>query len=269
MDRTLRTVFLVVAVSQLLLGVGFALQIPLIVQIWPIPNTGPLSLIFIGSIFAAGAASTLWCLFAGENGSLVGVYLDYIAIFGPLTIYFFMIANGNGTIVMFGIALLLGALYGAVGLWWSLRFPIKDRRPQPMPARIAFAVFVVALIIVGGGMVLQVPNILPWKVSPEGSTIYGFMFLGAAVYFAYAFLRPSWANSGGQLAGFLAYDVVLVLPFIEHFGKVEAQLMPNLILYFVVVVGSGLLAAYYLFINKETRMPLFGPNRMAAAPTAS
>jgi hypothetical protein len=261
MDRIFRSLFLVVAIIQALIGVGFALQIPFITQIWPIPNTGPLSLIFIGSIFAAGAASTLWCLFAGENGSLIGVYLDYIAIFAPLTIYFFMIANGNGTIMMFGVALLLGALYGAVGLWWSLRFPIRDKRPQPMAARVAFAVFVVALIIVGTRMVLQVPNVLPWKISPEGSVIYGWMFLGAAVYFAYAFVRPSWANSGGQLAGFLAYDVILILPFIGHFGKVEAQLMPNLIIYFVVVVSSGLLAAYYLFVNKETRMSLFGPSR--------
>ncbi len=263
MDRIFRTVFLVVGALQALLGVGFALQIPFITQFWPIPNTGPLSLIFIGSIVAAGAASTLWCLLAGENGSLVGVYLDYIAIFAPLTIYFFMIANGNATIAIFGVLLALVTLYGAVGLWWSLRFPIKDPRPQPMPARIAFAVFVVALIIVGTSMVLQVPDVLPWKVSPEGSVIYGCMFLGAAVYFAYAVARPSWANSGGQLAGFLAYDVILILPFIAHFGKVEAQLMPNLIIYMAVVVSSGLLATYYLFVNPETRISLSAPNRVA------
>jgi len=116
MDRVFRSVYFIVAITQALLGLGFALQITFITQIWPLPNTSPLSLIFIGSIFMAAAASTLWCLFFGENGSLAGVNLDYIAIFAPLTIYFFMIANGNGTITMFGVVLLLGTLYGALGL---------------------------------------------------------------------------------------------------------------------------------------------------------
>ena len=178
MDRVFRSVYFIVAIAQTLLGLGFALQITFITQIWPLPNTSPLSLIFIGSIFMAAAASTLWCLFFGENGSLAGVNLDYIAIFVPVMIYFFMIANGNAVMIIVPV---LGVLFGAVGLWWSLRFPIKDRRPQPMAARVAFSVFLVALIIVGTALVLQTPNILPWKVSPEGSTVYGWMFLGAAI----------------------------------------------------------------------------------------
>jgi hypothetical protein len=153
-----------------------------------------------------------------------------------------------------GIVLVLALLFGALGLWWSLRFPIRDPRPQPIPARVAFAIFVVVLLLVGGSMALQVPNILPWAVTPEGSVIYGLMFLGAASYFAYAFARPSWMNSGGQLAGFLAYDLVLIVPFMLHFARVRPDLLPNLILYTVVVVASGLLAAYYLFVNPATRI---------------
>jgi hypothetical protein len=99
--------------------------------------------------------------------------------------------------------------------------------------------------------------------------IYGFMFLGAAVYFAYALLRPSWANSGGQLAGFLAYDLVLIVPFIAHFGRVEAQLLPNLIIYMVVIVSSALLSFYYLFVNKETRVSLSRPRTVAESSAAN
>ena len=44
------------------------------------------------------------------------------------------------------------------------------------------------------------------------------MFLGSATYFAYGIVRPRWTNAGGQLAGFLAYDLVLIVPFMTRFG---------------------------------------------------
>ncbi len=269
MTRSVRSLLITVAVIQALIGVGFALQIGFITQIWPMPNTGPLSLTLIGSFFVAAAASTLWSLFAGETGSLAGVFLDYVVIFVPLAIYMLLISDGNWGIVSFAIAVAIAAVCGAMGLWQTLLYPIKDPRPQPMLVRISFVIFVVTLIFFGGEMVLQVPNILPWQVSPEGSTIYGLMFLGAAAYFIYALARPSWMNSGGQLAGFLAYDLVLILPFIGHFQKVEDQLLPNLILYVVAVVYSGLLGIYYLFVNRQTRIPLTGDGGMAASESAS
>jgi hypothetical protein len=233
------------------------------------PNTSPLSLIFIGSIFCAAAASTLWCLLIGENGSFAGVFLDYIVIFAPLAIYLFLITNGNGAITSLAVALLIGLLFGIFGLLWSLRFPIQDPRPQPMLVRVTFIIFVIVLILVGGALALQVPNILPWRVTPEGSVIYGWMFLGAASYFIYAVLRPSWMNSGGQLAGFLAYDLVLIIPFINHFAQVSPQQLPSLIIYTTVVALSGLLAIYYLFINEETRVTSRQAGGLTAPETAS
>jgi len=256
MDRYFRYVLFAVSILQAILGVGFALQIPILTQIWPFPNTSPLSFIFIGSIYLAAAASTLWSLLAGENGSLAGVFLDYIVIFVPLVIFMLQIANGNEAITWSGIGLAVGVLFGIVFLLWSLRFPIQDTRPQPLPVRVSFMIFVVALIFVGGALVLQVPNILPWRITPEGSVIYGWMFLGAASYFIYSLLRPSWMNTGGQLAGFLAYDIVLIVPFINHFSQVSPQLLPNLIIYTIVVVFSGLLAIYYLFVHEKTRINL-------------
>jgi hypothetical protein len=269
MDRSFRYVLFAVGIIQAILGVGFALQIPFFTQIWPMPNTSPLSYIFIGSIFSAAAASTLWSLLAGENGSFVGIFLDYIVIFTPLAVYLLLIANGNGAIISFGVALLLGLLFGIFGLWWSLRYPIQDPRPQPLAVRVTFVVFVIVLILVGGALALQVPGILPWRITPEGSVIYGWMFLGAASYFFYSVLRPSWMNSGGQLAGFLAYDLVLIIPFINHFGQVSAQQLPNLIIYTAVVVLSGLLAIYYLFVNEKTRVTTRQARRLPASETVS
>jgi hypothetical protein len=134
--------------------------------------------------------------------------------------------------------------------------------------KVSFVIIVLALITLGTALVMQVPNVLPWAVTPEGSVIYGWMFLGAVAYFAYSVARPSWMNTGGQLAGFLAYDLVLIVPLINHFGSVSPQLMPNLILYVVVVSYSGLLGIYYLFINKSTRIPLSSKERVVAAETA-
>ena len=42
----------------------------------------------------------------------------------------------------------------------------------------------------------------------------GWLFLGASVYFIYAVARPAWEMPTGPLLGFLAYDIVLILPFI-------------------------------------------------------
>lgn len=82
------------------------------------------------------------------------------------------------------------------------------------------------------------------------------MFLGAAVYFVYGLVDRRWENAGGQLAGFLAYDVVLVVPFLLRLPTIEAELLPNLVIYLVVVIASGILAAWYLLLNPVTRVRL-------------
>jgi hypothetical protein len=269
MERSFRAVLLVFSVILIVLALGFSLQIPSITRIWPMPNTSPLSFIFIGSIFAAAAAAILWCLFAGENGSLVGVALDFLVTFIPLAIYTFMIANGNSHIMWFGIFLILAVVLGVVMLLWARRYPVENPLPQPLLIRISYMLFTLALLIFGGLMVLQVPNILPWRVTPEGSVIYGWMFLGAAAFFIYSIVRRTWADSGAPLAGFLAYDIVLIVPFIDQFSRVDTQLLPNLILYTAVVIYSTLLAIYYLLINKETRISLSRPSSLPASGAAS
>ena len=125
---------------------------------------------------------------------------------------------------------------------------------MPRLVRWSFVVFIIALLIVSIQLIFQVPNVIPWAITPELSVVIGWMFLGAAAYFVYALLRPSWNNSAGQLAGFLAYDVVLIVPFLQRLPTVAPQSQAGLIVYTAVVVYSGLLAFYYLFISKATRV---------------
>jgi hypothetical protein len=90
-------------------------------------------------------------------------------------------------------------------------------------------------------------------LNPDSSVIFGCIFLGDAFYFLYALLRPYWSNAFGQLLSFLAYDLVLIIPFVLLFDTVKPERMVGLIVYIAVLVYSGGLAVYYLLINPQTR----------------
>jgi hypothetical protein len=258
MNRSFRIILFIIAIVQAIFGIAFALRVPVVVQLWHsiLPDATPLSLSFVGSIFAAAAASTLWCLaVADEDGGLAGVALDYLVILFPVSLFTLQIAEGSTSVLIFAVLCVLGVVFGAALFFLSRNIPIRAMRPQPRFVRLSFGFFIVALVIVGGSMVLKVPNVMPWTTSTNESVIYGWMFIGAAVYFVYSLLRPSWGNSAGQLAGFLAYDLILVIPFVARFGsEIPPQFMPGHIVYTAVIIGSGVLAIYYLFINRETRV---------------
>ncbi|MBZ0290563.1 MAG: hypothetical protein K8I30_23265 [Anaerolineae bacterium] len=256
MNRYFRYLMFVFCAVQIAFTLAFVLQMPFATQLWPLPDTTPMSFIFIASIFAAAAASTLWCLAAREDGALAGVALDYVCIFVPVTILGFQLAGStaNRALIPFSIVCGLTVAFG-IGLFlWSVRVPMRDTRPMPRVVYGSFVVFVIALIVAGGALILKTPNILPWRVTPELGVMSGWFFLGAAAYFTYSLVRPSWANTAGQLAGFLAYDVVLIIPFLQRLPTIAPELQISLYIYIIVVVYSGLLAIYYLFVNRGTRI---------------
>jgi hypothetical protein len=253
---TVRYILLLICVVQFFMAVAFFLQLPFATSLWPFPGTTPLTYIFIASIFAAAAASTLWAAGTRNYGALAGIGLDYLTIMIPVAIYSIQLGanTGNSQLTTYGIACVFGALFGLWLLLWSIRIPMDNTLPIPRLVRWSFVVFIIALLIVSVQLILQVPNVIPWVITPELSVVIGWMFLGAAAYFAYALLRPSWVNSAGQLAGFLAYDVVLIVPFLQRLPTVVPQFQTGLIVYTAVVIYSGLLAFYYLFISKSTRV---------------
>jgi hypothetical protein len=254
MHRNLRTSMYVVSGVQTVFAMGFIFQWSPIVDLWPLPYTNATTYLFIGSIVAAAVASTLWCLLQREDGALSGVFLDYAAILVPVGIYTFQISGTNPSLRAFSIFTLVTGVLGVIMLLITLRIPFRDHRPTPPLVRWTFAAFVVVLVVVGGQLVLGMPNVLPWNVNLSGRIIYGWMFLGAAVYFAYGVVRPKWQNAGGQLAGFLAYDLVLIVPFLLLLSDVRPEKLPNLIVYIAVLLVSGALATYYLFLHPATRV---------------
>lgn len=256
MPRALRIASLVVCGLLAILAVAFFLRLPFVVNMWPFPGTTPLTYVFIASILLAAAASTLWPILTENYGALAGVALDMIAILGPVGVLALRLGAGGAGAGMttLGVVCLALAAVGVVMLLWSLRTPLDETPPTPRPVYWSMVVFVVALVYVAYRLIAQQPNVIFWSITPDLSLLIGFIFLGAAFYFAYGLLRPHWSNAGGQLAGFLAYDIVLIVPFLQRFSTVNAENRVGHLIYTAVVVYSGLLASYYLFINPTTRL---------------
>lgn len=254
MVKTMRFSLCVIAGVQFFFAFAFFLQLPFAVNLWPFPGTTPLTFIFISSIFAAAAASTLWAAVTENYGVLAGIGLDYMGILLPVAVLSFQLgAAGDSAMIIYGIACIFGALFGLGLLLWSLRFPVDRSLPMPGLVRWSFVFFIIALAIVSFRLITKVPNVIPWMITPELSGVIGWMFVGAALYFIYGLLRPSWLNSAGQLIGFLFYDLVLIVPFLTRLSSVSEKNRLGLYVYTAVVILSGLLAIYFLLIHGATR----------------
>lgn len=255
MTKVLRPFLFFIAIAQIIFALAFFRQLPFATNLWPFPGTTPLTYIFISSIFAAAALPTLWALISKNEGALAGIGLDYLTILLPVAIFSLRVgaSSNNPQMTMYGITSVFGAAFGLGLFLWSSRLPLQDMLPMPRPVWWSFIFFIIALLIVSTRLILKVPNAIPWTITPELSVLIGWMFLGAAVYFAYGLLRPSWLNAAGQLIGFLAYDLVLIVPFLTRLPTVAEEFRLGLFVYTAVISLSALLAIYFLFIHNPTR----------------
>lgn len=254
--QTGRFFFYFICAVQLFFAIAFFWQWPFVINLWPFAGTTPLTYLFISSIFAAAAASTFWAVASGNYGALAGIGLDYLGILAPVAILSFRLgaSSDNTQLTAYGVICVLGALFGLWLFWWSQRFPLDTTIPTPRPVWWSFVIFIIALLIVSTRLILQVPYAIPWTITPELSVVIGWMFFGAALYFAYGLWKPYWSNAAGQLVGFLAYDLVLIVPFLTRLPTVPDEHRLGLTIYTAVIIFSGLLAIYYLFIHKPTRL---------------
>jgi hypothetical protein len=235
-------------------AIGFIFQLRLVTSLWPWPD-GRLSYLFIGSILAAVSVAALWVGWTGEFGALPAGSLNVLVIAIGATIYFFQLAlqGGRSNLVPFGIVSLVSVIASGAAFLWSRRIPLKDSRPMPGLVRVSFGIFIASLIFAGGALVFRIP-VFPWALNPDSSVIFGCIFIGDAFYFLYGLLYPRWHNAAGQLLSFLAYDLVLIGPFMLLFKTVKPEFMFSLVVYVAVLVYSGGLAVYFLFIDSKTRL---------------
>src|SRR5271157_4431903 len=198
----------------LAIALGFIFQIHIATSLWPWPDSR-LSYLFIGSILAAVSVAALWIGWTGELGALPAGSLNIFVIAATTTVYFFqLVLHGNRpNLILLGITALIMALVSGAAFLWSRQLSLSDSRPTPFLVKISFGIFVAALLLAGGALILRKP-IFPWTLNPDSSVIFGCIFLGDAFYFLYGLLRPRWHNALGQLLSFLAYDLVLIVPFL-------------------------------------------------------
>jgi hypothetical protein len=254
MSLPLRVALVLAGVAGLVLGAGFFFQLKWAVELWPLA-AGRLSNIFVASILAAIAAPVVWIGLVGEPGAMAAGALNLAVTYGGIAVFSFQpaLAAGKSALLRFSVGCGVVALLCVFIFLWSRGKPLREDRLTPSPVRWSFALFAVILALVGGSLALKRPHVFPWPITPETSVIYGWVFLGAMCYFADAFLHPRWGNARGQLLGFLAYDLVLIGPYRALFKTVKPELRLNLIIYVAVIVYSGLLAAFYLFLGSQTR----------------
>jgi hypothetical protein len=256
----LRILAFILSLFALVFAFAFFTQQSWALNLWPwdgaYDGLSRLSSIFLASISAAISLSLIWVSRTGRAPSLVAGALNMLIVYlgsGLFMLQSYLLNDSSKLLV--ASVIILAAVVAMIAI--LVRFWNRvEHDPQPTPklVRFAFALIVINLVIAGGALVMIRPNIMPWSLTPQMSVTYGWIFLGAAAYFAYGFLRPSWNNAGGQLLGFLAYDLVLIVPFIQHLNVVPQALVINLIYYIAVLIISSVLAIYFLFVHKNTRV---------------
>lgn len=260
MQRMIRVLLVIVGIALLGLSAGFFWQQPWAVQAWPWQDKS-LSFAFVAAMQAAIAAAVFWIAATGELRAMAAGALNLVVMMSGLTLYLGQqaVTTGKPIFVIYTLACGLFAAFNGWLLLWAQRLPLRDPRPLPGFVRFSYIIFILALALVGTALVLQRPNVLPWVVEPPTSMVLGWMFLGDAFYFLYAFLPFGWAGArwhgaAAQLWSFLAYDLVLLGPFLKRFPTIAPEYRNSLIVYTLILVYSGLLAIYYLFINRATRV---------------
>ena len=250
----IRPAFVPLSIITLVLAGGFFAELSWATTLWPWP-AAPLSYVFIGSILAAIAIPLLWIALSGEGAAMQAGALDLAVMYAGMLVYVITLIGdpGQPELAPYAIVFGLACLGSAVVFVRSRGIEWIDPRPMPAVVRFSFAAFAVMLVAAGTALIFHA-EIFPWPLTAESSVMFGFVYLGAAVYFIHGFLRPMWGNAAGQLAGFLAYDVILLAPFLDRFGEAGGGELRSLIVYLAFLLYSGGLAVYYLFLAEPTRI---------------
>lgn len=265
--------FAAIALALIALTVGFGFRQEWATRLW-IWDDQRMNFIFLASIAAAVCAPALWVTISGEFAAWAGVASNGIVV-GTLASGYLMsrvLRDLMPDALSTGLVFMCLTPLAVLSFRWSHSQPVRDARTSPRFVRISFIAFVVLLVSTGGALLLQVDNVFPWHLDPPVSTLFGCFFLGAATYFMYALRRPSWVIAAGALWSFLAYDIILAIPYLGMLGENDdaagyggpygsspsnsAQEVNDLslVIYLLVLGISAMIALYAFFIAPETRI---------------
>lgn len=252
--RFAKVTLILTGILHLVLATGFFFQQTWATSLWPVPDTR-LSYAFIAAILAGGGAPLLWIGFSEERTALAGYGLSFGIMYAGMGIsaLWFYLQDQNSSLAWFALTMGVLAILGGI-LFTRMRHSAHDVQPTPSIVIYAFAVEVLVLAGAGILLTLKVPNTLPWELSAESSVLYGWVFIGLAFYYLYAILNRQWIHALGPLLGFLAYDLVLFSPLFSRFGNLQPEHVRGQVAASVIIIFSGLLGIYYLFMNPSTRL---------------
>lgn len=260
MTKMIRAGLVVVGIILVGFSVGFFTQQPWAVAAWPWQDKS-LSFAFVAAMQAAIAAALFWIAITGELGAMAAGALNLIVMMGGLATYMGIQVAVTGRPI-FLIYTLVCLSFAVFNLWlfqWARRQPLYDTRPLPTLVRFSYILFIFALAAVGLALIIQIPNVLPWYVEGPTAVVLGWMFLGDAFYFFYPLVQLGWAKArwhgaAAQLWSFLAYDLVLLGPFLQRLPVIDPSYRNSLIVYTLILLYSGFLALYCFFVSRNTRV---------------
>jgi hypothetical protein len=234
---------------------GLAMQVWPFTAIWPLGDASQIDL-YLGAYMAAIGASLIWIGISGALAAAVAGAVDLAVTYTGLAVSLSVLPLSRARPHL-NVAVLVcaGAAVASAGLaLWFKHFRVWDVRRLSRPVYLSFVGFVLLLTLVGGAVLLRMPNIFPMTLGPVAAALVGCSFLGSAAYFLYSLVFPVWQNAYAQLWGFLAYDLVLIIPFARRIGGIDSAHLPALLVNTAVLVYSGALAIYYLLMARTTRV---------------
>lgn len=255
LERGMTCGLLMIGLGSAILAVGYFMQVPWALATWPWQDSR-LSNIFVSSILSAVAAAMFWI---GISRRLAGAAAGFLHVAtmlgGSATVLLPLgLQRGQPSLTTPSVSLALAAV-GCIGAFaWARRMPVVDTRALPTALRVWCILYLLILVPAGSALIGQVPGIMPWPIKPETSMIYGWVFVSAAWSFAYPLLRPQVEHIRVGLVGFLAYDAVLIVPFVRHLETVRPELLNSLLLYIVALTVSAGVSIHYLLISPDTRL---------------
>lgn len=214
----MRLLCIAVVLAEIPFGVGFYRQSTWATDLWSVPDVR-MTYIFFASIIATTATLFAWAAWRNEPGTLPVIGLVAATATPAIGLYLIWVSlDGSETDVTVAGVVAIAAGFATVAFSRRAgRVPVRDPRPLPTPFRWSFVGFCCVLIPVGTALTLQVENAFPWELAPENSTVIGLIFLSAAVLFAWIIRHPRWAYGEMALTSFLAYDLVLLGPYLDLF----------------------------------------------------
>ena len=250
-----RYVLLMIGGLCAVLAVGYFAQMPWALHTWPWQDS-KLSNIFVSSVLAAVAAAMFWVGLSGRLAGAAGGFLDVATMLGGFASVLFPLGQQreDRSLTVYAAGCALAALACIAAFVWVRRMPVADDRRLPAALRVWSALYILILIPAGSALILRQPGIMPWPIKAETSMLYGWVFVAAAWSFAYPLLRPQVEHIRVGLFGFLAYDAVLLVPFMRHFESVRPELRMSLTLYVVALAASAAISIHYLFVSRATRV---------------